>query len=333
MMKKIIFIIFLLSLGFAPNIFAKTYRRVALIASSSQYNEDKIAQIKQELEKKSYIVSDKYLNQVVSDFGYVNTDTARATSLITALLDKHIDIIWMVRGGDGALNLIPMLYGEKEKLKKAKPKIIVGFSDVTVLHYFINNVLGWPSVHGVVASYNKEMAQSNSDKITLNDRESIPSIKQLFTQGIHYRYLIPLNPLALHTTQGILLGGNLTLVQAFFSTRYEHNFANDILILEDTEISFRQLDRSLHQLLYKSDFNPKAIVFGQFYPLDPTDEERLMYKTVIEQFAKKINVPVYYYPYFGHGRENKPFILGKPATISCPPKQEYCSFDQTKIDN
>ncbi|WP_342146669.1 LD-carboxypeptidase [Rickettsiella endosymbiont of Aleochara curtula] len=331
MLKKIIFLVTALSLTVANPILAKSYRRVALISSSTQYNEDNIEQIKQELEKKSYIVNTQYLNQVVSDFGYVNTDQSRANALLAALSDKHIDIIWMVRGGAGAINLFPALYANTDKLKKLKPKIIVGFSDVTAIHYFVNTVLNWPSVHAVVAAYNKEMTKPDTEKININDRESIPSIKNLFTQGIVYQNLIPLNQFALPPIQGTLLGGNFTLIQAFFATRYEHDFTKDILILEDTGVSFRQLDRSLHQLLYKTDFKPRAIVFGQFYPLDPTDEQRLMYKTVIKDFAKKTTIPVYYFPYFGHGRENKPFIFGRSAAINCPSKQEYCTLKQTKI--
>jgi len=78
MLKKIIFLFTALSLSVANPILAKTYRNVALISSSTQYNEDNIAQIKQTFEKKGYLVNTKYLNQVVSDFGYVNTDQSRA---------------------------------------------------------------------------------------------------------------------------------------------------------------------------------------------------------------------------------------------------------------
>lgn len=330
MLKKIIFLFTTLSLLAAKPILAATYFKVALLASSTQYNEDKIDKIKQALKKKGYTVTTKYLSQVVSDFGYVNTDHSRAAALKAALLDKSIDIIWMVRGGAGAMNLIPSLYAEKARLKKTKPKIIVGFSDVTAIHYFVNTALAWPSVHGVVAAYNKEMSESDSRQISVNDRETIPWIKNLFTRGIYYQHLMPLNLSALEEqpVQGTLLGGNFTLIRSFFATPYEHDFTHDILILEDTGISFRQLDRNLHQLLYKTNFKAKAIIFGQFYPVDPTDEQRLMFKTVITAFAKKTTIPVYYFPYFGHGRENKPFILGRRATINCPAQTEYCSFKQ-----
>lgn len=330
-MKVIAFLI-ILFISVLPTItLARTYNRVTLISSSTQYDEDKLQNIKQTLEKKGYIVNDKYLNQVVSDFGYVNTDKTRANTLINAMLDKNTDILWFVRGGGGALNLIPYLEANKEKLKKAKPKLVVGFSDVTAVHYFVNNALGWPSIHGVLASYNKEMNAANSDKITINDREPIPSIKNIISNGIYYQNLIPLNELARKGVHGILSGGNFTLIQAFFSTQYENSYSNKILILEDTGVSFRALDRSLEQLLFKTNLNVNAIVFGQFYPLDPTDEQRLMYKTVIEKFAEKINKPVYYFPFFAHGRENKPFILNQEASIQCSKENDYCTLNQPPL--
>jgi len=174
------------------------------------------------------------------------------------------------------------------------------------------------------------MSKPDSKQIRINDRETIPWIKNLFTRGIYYQHFIPLNQSALQAQalQGTVLVGNFTLIRSFFTTGYEHDFTHDLLILEDTGVSFRQLNRSLHQLLYKTDFKPKAIIFGQFYPLDPTDEQRLIVKTVITAFAKKTTIPVYYFPYFGHGRENKPFILGRKAIINCPAQQEYCTFKQ-----
>ena len=111
-----------------------------------------------------------------------------------------------------------------------------------------------------------------------------------------------------------------------FSTIYQPSFSGKILLLEDVGTTFRQLDRSLHQLLFMEESQKnkiKAIVFGQFYPLDPTDPERLIYKTVIEKFAEQFERPVYYFPYIGHGRKNHPLILGAETSISCKQNSEY----------
>ncbi|NYZ69769.1 LD-carboxypeptidase [Endozoicomonas sp. SM1973] len=297
---------------------------MALISVSTQYDEEKIETVVDALLKNGYLISRKHLNQVVSDFGYVNTEKARAESLINALLDDDIDIIWFVKGGGGGVNILPYLHMEKERLLSAKPKILIGFSDVTAIHSFVNETLQWKSLHGVVASYNKDNKDKNEKKIQVNDLEPIPLVEQILSKGVFYQNVIPLNTLAKKGANGELRGGNFTLVSSLFSTIYEPNLSGKILLLEDIGTSFRQLDRRLHQLLFKKELDVSAIIFGQFYPLDPTDEQRLIYKSVIEKFAQQFNKPVYYYPYVGHGRKNHPLILGTNSTLKCEKESEYC---------
>ncbi|WP_447124771.1 LD-carboxypeptidase [Glaciimonas sp. GG7] len=306
---------------------AKSYQKVALVASSTQYDEQIVEKVKGALTLNGYSVDTRHLNQVVSDFGYVNTDRSRAKMLIDAMLDDQVEIVWFIKGGGGAFNLLPFLYAAKEQLALAKPKVLVGFSDVTAIHGFVNEYLQWPSVHGTVASLNKEMTAPDG-KIKTNDLEPIAAINALFNVGVNYQNVLPLNDAAKKGIQGQLRGGNFTLVSSAFSTRYEPDFSGKVLLLEDVGVSFRQLDRSLHQLLFKKDLHVDAIIFGQLYPLDPTDAERLMYKSVIENFAKKFNKPVYYYPFIGHGRTNHPVILGADVLLSCPENVEYCSLQQ-----
>ncbi|RDH41891.1 LD-carboxypeptidase [Zooshikella ganghwensis] len=329
MIKEVIVII--VCILFSHNLLAKNYEQVALIAVSSQYDETKISKIKSTLEKANYLVTTKYLNQVVSDFGYVNTDEERAKNLINALKDKQIDIIWFVKGGGGGINLLPYLYEVKNKLTIVSPKLVVGFSDVTAIHTFINEELGWKSMHGVVASYNEEIIPNDGEKPIINDLEPLPDILSITQNGIQYENIEPLNKQARKEIAGELRGGNLTLITSLFSTRFEPNLKNKVLIIEDVGVSFRQLDRTLHQLLYKKEFDIKGIIFGQFYPLDPRDEQRLIYKSVIKRFAEQVNKPVYYYPFIGHGRKNKPVLLGNNVTIKCDNKSAYCTLSQPGI--
>ncbi|MCX4025956.1 LD-carboxypeptidase [Spartinivicinus marinus] len=321
MLKKfcVLFVCFL-----AFPLLADSYKNIALISVSTQYDEEKIETVVDALLKNGYLISRKHLNQVVSDFGYVNTEKARAESLINALLDDDIDIIWFVKGGGGGVNILPYLHMEKERLLSAKPKILIGFSDVTAIHSFVNETLQWKSLHGVVASYNKDNKDKNEKKIQVNDLEPIPLVEQILSKGVFYQNVIPLNTLAKKGANGELRGGNFTLVSSLFSTIYEPNLSGKILLLEDIGTSFRQLDRRLHQLLFKKELDVSAIIFGQFYPLDPTDEQRLIYKSVIEKFAQQFNKPVYYYPYVGHGRKNHPLILGTNSTLKCEKESEYC---------
>ena len=304
------------------------HKNVALIACSTQFEPSQVPQVTAALTRQGYQVSCRYLQQNISDFGYVDTDQARANNLIQALLDPTVNVLWFYRGGGGALNLLPYLHRYKQQLLAIPAKVIVGFSDVTAIHSFLNNELGWVSIHGVNANNHLGMGTAN--------RQPLPDITALMNNGIHYNNALPLNSLAQQAVSinGTLIGGNHTLVAATFGTHYQPDFNGKVLILEDIGVTFRQLDRYLQQLLFLTDFNVAAIIFGQYYSTDPSDQERIMYKTVLQRFADQYNKPVYYFPFFGHGKDNQPFILGKNITLQRNENEDglfdtdYCSLQQ-----
>ncbi|PSV06032.1 LD-carboxypeptidase [Photobacterium kishitanii] len=298
------------------------YKNLALIACSTQYEPSQVPQVTAILAQHGYQVSCQYLQQNISDFGYVDTDQARAHNLIQALLDPTIEVLWFYRGGGGALNLLPYLHRYKQQLLAIPAKLIVGFSDVTAIHGFLNNELGWRSIHGVNANNHLEMGATNL--------QPLPDITALMTRGVVYDNVLPLNALAQQAASisGTLIGGNHTLVAATFGTHYQADFEDKILILEDIGVTFRQLDRYLQQLLFLKDDNLKAIIFGQYYSIDPTDQERMMYKAVLQQFAAQYDKPVYYFPFFGHGKYNQSFILGESITLQR--NQDSTGLDMTE---
>lgn len=305
-------------------------KTVHLISSSSEYDEHNIPDIVSAFKRQGFQVNRQYLDQQVSDFGYVNTDRARAENLVKALTDDDVEYLWFVRGGSGALNLLPHLFANLTNIHGACEKILVGFSDVTAIHDFINKHVGWRSVHGIVAANNKDIYQRQGEK-GINMNTGLRQTFDAITHGVSYPGILPLNTPARAGVSGVLMGGNLTLLQSLFSTRYEKYLRDEILLLEDTSVTYKQLDRALHQLQYKEDFTPNAIIFGQFYPLSASDEERLIFKSVIRDFADATPIPVYYYPYFGHGATNNPMLLKHQAVITCPAEQEYCTLRQPAI--
>lgn len=304
---------------------------VYLISSSSQYDESIIGEIETVFRRQGYAVDSRYLDQHPTPLGYVNTDDIRAATLIKALTDDNVKYLWFVRGGSGALTLYPYLYRSRYKIAASSPKVLIGFSDVTVLHHFINNVIKWPSVHGILASYNREMYDVRKDE-QVSMYSSIPQIFRTVANGMTYTGIEPLNLPAFAGGQGIVNGGNLTLMQSLFSTRYEKSYADKVLLMEDTGVTYKQLDRTLHQLEYMKTFRPKAVIFGQFYPIGADKKERDLYRYVLQDFARRVDFPVYYYPEFGHGKTNQPFILGQRMTIQCNKHYRYCSLTQPPIN-
>jgi len=331
-MKKLCYLMWIILLVVSEAAIATDNKEtVYLIASSTQYDEQVVPKIIKMFNEKGYDVNTKYLDQQVSDLGYVNTDKVRAETLIAALKDNDVKYLWFLKGGGGAFNLFPELYRSKDEIKNTSSKIVIGFSDVTAVHYFVNNYLGWPSMHAIIAASNKDMYAVNKEN-KMNMNNGVDDVFNAIKKGINYDGLIPLNNQAKKGVSGILNGGNLTLVQSFFSTEYEKHPPDEILAIEDVGVTYRQLDRTLHQLEYKKDFQPKAIIFGQFYSLNATDADKLIFKTTIEEFANRYAAPVYYYPYFGHGETNDPLILAAPVNIQCEQSQEYCQLTQPMLE-
>ncbi|MGL5392269.1 MAG: LD-carboxypeptidase [Shewanella sp.] len=305
--------------------------RVFLIASSSQYDENIIAEIEAAFSRQCYLADKRYLDQEPTLLGYVNTDEKRARTLINALGDNQVEYLWFVRGGSGAFNLYPALYASREQFSASTPKTIIGFSDVTAIHSFVNHELNWPSVHGAVASYNKEMHEIDKNR-TLSMNNSLNEVFEAMSHGVNYSGIEPMNHQAVNPVRGKLDGGNLTLVQSLFSTLYEGSYADNIMMLEDTGVTTKQLDRTLHQIAFSNKFYPRAIIFGQFYGQNAAEEEKALYRYVIKQFAERVHYPVYYYPQFGHGETNQPFILNHQADIVCRRTDPQCSLTQPPVN-
>ncbi len=304
--------------------------KIYLIASSSQYDEKVIPEIEEAFSRLCYATDRRYLDQKPTRLGYVNTDDKRAKTLTDALSDRSVHYLWFVKGGSGALNLYPVLHSNRKHISASPPKIIVGFSDVTAVHSFVNHELNWPSVHGVVAAYNRNMNQIDKNK-TLNLNSSLNEVFATLSHGVDYSGVEPLNPQAVKTFTGKLDGGNLTLVQSLFSTKYEGIYTDKIMMLEDTGVTAKQLDRTLHQIEYSRKFHPRAVIFGQFYPQTAGDAEKSLYREVVKDFAERVNYPVYYYPEFGHGETNQPFILNHRASILCSSAQRLCTLKQLPL--
>lgn len=199
---------------------------------------------------------------------------------------------------------------------------------------FVNDALGWQSVHGTLASANAHVYKNArmTRKGLTNDREPLADIPRLYKNGTAYDTIIPLNDSAKEGITAPVLGGNLTLISATFSTSFEPDWQGKILLIEDVGISFRQLDRSLHQILFKKDFNIKGVIFGQTFSAYASTETILAHKITLTQFAEKLGKPVYYYPVMGHGRKNYPLILNAQTTITCTDTEDYCTLKQPAMD-
>lgn len=107
----------------------------------------------------------------------------------------------------------------------ARPKILVGFSDITALLVAIYNRCGMVTFHGPLVTTLKR----DSEKTCLALIDAIGSSRPL---ALKPRKAMVLNP---GWAYGRLVGGNLTSLCHLMGTPYEPPFEGHLLFLEDRE--------------------------------------------------------------------------------------------------
>ncbi|HEY2511243.1 MAG TPA: LD-carboxypeptidase [Polyangiaceae bacterium] len=227
-------------------------------------------------------------------------DASRARVLAAAMTAPGIKAIVAARGGYGAMRILEALPWEAFV---ASPRWIVGFSDITALH---------------VEAASRGVATVHGPNVTGLGRAD-PPIRAAFLRALE-RPTAPvewvgLQPLREGRAEGVLVGGNLALVEACAAARRWRPPPGAILVLEDvTERPYR-LDRMLTSLRLGGHLaNVAGIVLGEFAQCEPGPDGVLARDVLIERTCD-LGIPVVSGAPFGHGARNDAFTLGARARI------------------
>ncbi|MGD0527679.1 MAG: LD-carboxypeptidase [Polyangiaceae bacterium] len=230
------------------------------------------------------------------------SDARRAEELAQAMRDPEVKAIVAARGGYGALRVVDALPWEE---LGRRPKWIVGFSDVTVLH-----AMAWRS--GV--------ASVHGPNVTGLGRDVTPATRARWLAALERPRAAAswrgLRVLRAGTAEGVLVGGNLSLVHAMAAAGRLVVPDGAVLALEDvTEAPYR-VDRMLTSLRLGGHLaRVSAVVFGGFDRCSPGADGRTV-DEVIEERTRDLGVPVLAGAPFGHGLLNDAFVLGATARIA-----------------
>lgn len=230
--------------------------------------------------------------------------------------------IWCLRGGYGSMRLIPYLL----KLKPPKkPKLFIGFSDITALHLFFAQQWKWPTIHG------RTISQMHPDFAKTPDRKFLKDVIFGKQEEKTFKKLIPLNARAEKekSITGTITGGNLRIIQSSLGTSWELKAKNKILFIEDVGERGYSVDRMLEQMIQAKIIHKdlKAIIFGDFTEALEKDGRDLT-PTALKRFAAKVPYPVLKGLPAGHGHEfNYPVPFNTPCTLITGKKAELsCSY-------
>lgn len=244
---------------------------------------------------------------------FANRDEVRLHQLRAALYARDSRMVWCVRGGYGALRLMPAISGWT---KPARAKIFIGYSDITTLHVHLNQKWGWPTLHGPMLDRLGRGVMSAGEKREL--------FGMIFggVAGAEFTRLRPLNKFAKtkRRVAGVVRGGNLAVLQSGLGTKSGLRGGKHILFLEDIGERPHRVDRMLSQLSQAGCFEGvKALVLGHFSLSDAKDR-RGLWNDVIPRFASSVRFPVLAGLPVGHDpKVNYTLPFNTPAELTLGP--------------
>ena len=225
---------------------------------------------------------------------FSGTDKDRRNELQAMLDDENIDAIFFGRGGYGLGRIIDDL--DFTQFKK-KPKWVIGFSDITILHCHLNRRLKVASIHAPMAAAFNDGGYKNEFVGSLH--KALIGKKAKFKCSAH-RFNKQGSAIA------ELVGGNLSLLVHLTGTPSDISTNNKILFIEDTGEYIYNIDRMLYQLKRSGKLNKLAgLIVGGFTELK--DTERPFGKTVYEvirEITREYNYPVCFGFPVSHEKEN-----------------------------
>jgi muramoyltetrapeptide carboxypeptidase len=220
-------------------------------------------------------------------------DAHRASQLEAAFADKEARAVFCVRGGYGALRLLPLLAPEHWENKP-----LIGFSDISALHALLGRV-GRVSFHGPVLTQLPRLPAEDVQRLfkLLEERTPPPLLRAQ-------------RPVVSGRVEGSLVGGNLAVFSRLVGTPYLPALDGAVLLLEDVGERPYQLDRMWTQLRLAGVLARVAgIALGEFERCEEKDADYTSIQ-VLEDLAREANKPCALGFPVGHGQRNAALPLG-----------------------
>jgi muramoyltetrapeptide carboxypeptidase len=271
-------------------------------------------------------------------FTFAGTDDERAGAFCEVARDRDIDVVWCARGGYGAARLLPILERMTQQNGPPPRKLLVGYSDVTVLHEFVRCRWNWPTLHAPMPAADLSVIKSDEWRATVElvkrNRPPIPYERPCLS-FITDR---PGEPIT-----GKLIGGNLSLWQSLIGTPWQPDVRGKILFLEDLSEPFYRIDRMFTHLVQSGGLDgAAAVVLGDFtdckdethrvlkppateeereqiranraaaprVPLRKTYDQREAFDVIFGEVGKRLGIPIATGLPVGHGPNFAPLPLG-----------------------
>lgn len=262
----------------------------------------------------------------------------RAKEFMDMYLDDKIDVIFSAAGGEFMTEILP--YVDFEKLKSAKPKYFIGFSDNTTLTYTLAVNSDVAAIYGnhfpeygmskwhETLNEQYEFLLGKRKEFKSQDMYEIQSLKKEEGMGLAGYNLTEKSDLCVLTGEkevdvtGRLIGGCTDILLCILGTEFDktkeflEKYKEDgfIWFLESCDLNVCAQTRAMWQLKHAGYFKYcKAIMIGR--PRDKEEWYDIDYKQANLVHLKDLNVPVIINADFGHVAPSIPMVSGAVANV------------------
>jgi len=245
------------------------------------------------------------------------SDAERIADLQEAINDPWSNVILCARGGYGLSRIVDKI----DFLPLLKNfKLFIGFSDITAIHNALSK-LGIVSVHGPMA---KHIAlEPNSPAVKM--------LKEVLSGAeIHYCYNNLITQAKCLSAEGVLVGGNLSILYALRGTPFDLEYRGKILFIEDIGERLYHIDRMVQNFRMGGVFDSiSGLIVGQFTDCDEDTSFPDGAYGIIADSIKGLDIPVAWNFPAGHiDNENMPLLFGAKYRLNVKTLPQQFSLDQ-----
>lgn len=228
--------------------------KVRIVSLASPVDQDSLDRGYAEIERLGYVPTFDRGAVLASESYFAGSTNQRIAALKQALADSDAKAIFCSRGGYGSNYLLDDL---ARNFEAPRPKILLGYSDITSVQIFLWQRLRWITFYGPMVGSGFDRGVSGYDQTSF-----CAAVSQnaggwsLDLQG---------EALIAGSAEGVLLGGCLTLLETTLGTPWELDTTNAILVIEDRGMRPYQVDRALMHLKQAGKLrNVRGIILGEF---------------------------------------------------------------------
>ncbi|WP_240417148.1 S66 peptidase family protein [Paenibacillus periandrae] len=245
---------------------------------------------------------------VYSQNGFIaGTDQERALDLMRMFENNQVKMILPTRGGVGVAGILPYL---DYRFIQSHPKIISGYSDITVLLNTLYQFANLITFHSLMLIDFKP----DTPAYSFNQFFSATSSLSLYRE-IHNPPGFPLVSRVPGNVTGSIVGGNLTSLVDTLGTPFEIDTRGKLLFLEDTHEPINTIYRYLNHLKLAGKFaNCLGIIMGEC--TDCPDAYGKSYQDLINEFVVPLGKPLMTNLSSAHGPYKAAIPIGAVANLN-----------------